>query len=46
MGLRRVMEDYEQSELIADLARRHQMELRDISESLGMSPKNVKRRLY
>lgn len=50
MGLRHVSGikewgDYEQSELIANLVRKHNMELRDISESLGISTKNVKRRL-
>lgn len=50
MGLRHVSGvrqwgDYEQSELIANLVRRHNMELRDISESLGITLKNVKRRL-
>ena len=50
MGLRHVSGvrqwgDYEQSELIANLVRRHHMELRDISESLGITLKNVKRRL-
>lgn len=50
MGLRHVSGarqwgDYEQSELIANLVRRHDMELRDISESLGITMKNVKRRL-
>ena len=50
MGLRHVSGvrqwgDYEQSELVANLVRRHNMELRDISESLGIATKNVKRRL-
>ena len=50
MGLRHVSGikewgDYEQSELIANLARNHKMELRDISESLGIPTRNVKRRL-
>lgn len=50
MGLRHVSGikqwgDYEQSELIANLVRRHNMALRDISESLGITTKNVKRRL-
>ena len=50
MGLRHVSGikewgDYEQSELISNLARKHKMNFRDISESLGISVQKVKRRL-
>ncbi|RRK34002.1 hypothetical protein EBB54_23605 [Schaedlerella arabinosiphila] len=50
MGLRHVSGikewgDYEQSELISNLARKHKMSPKDISESLGISTQKVKRRL-
>ncbi len=50
MGLRHVSGikewgDYEQSELISNLARKHKMNFRDISESLGITVQKVKRRL-
>lgn len=50
MGLRHVSGikewgDYEQSELISNLARKHKMSLKDISESLGLTVQMVKKRL-
>lgn len=50
MGLRHVSGikewgDYEQSELISNLARKHKMSPKDISESLGLTVQMVKKRL-
>lgn len=50
MGLRHVSGikewgDYEQSELISNLIRKYKMTIREISESLGLTPLKVKRRL-
>lgn len=50
MGLRHVSGikewgDFEQSELISNLARRHQMSAKEISDALGIPVRTVKRRL-